>query len=97
MVITELSNGDCFKVEKILLSGEIGKRVAEMGFTYGTRGRVVRRALLGDPIEVRILGYNISLRKTEADGIEVEKNPAQLCACGRKRRCRRGADEHEKD
>ncbi|MEI6284922.1 MAG: FeoA domain-containing protein [Bacillota bacterium] len=75
MQMTELSNGDYFKVIKVSLTGEIGKRISEMGFTQGTEGKVVRRALLGDPIEICILRYNVSLRKSEAIGIEVEKIP----------------------
>ncbi|MFA6076167.1 MAG: FeoA domain-containing protein [Negativicutes bacterium] len=88
MLMSELSNGDCFKVIKVTLAGEIGKRISEMGFTQGTEGKVVRRALLGDPIEICILRYNVSLRKSEADGIEIEKIPELTCVCKRRRSCK---------
>jgi len=73
MTILDLKNGDKFKVKKVKISKEIGKRLVDMGFTFGVTGKVKRCALLGDPIEVEILGYNISIRKSEADGIEIEK------------------------
>lgn len=95
MVMSELSNGDYFKVGRVLFSGEIGKRISEMGFTFGTQGRVVRRALLGDPIEVRILRYNVSLRKAEADGIEVEKIERKNIDDKIGRRERSGAEKGE--
>ena len=87
MQMTELSNGDYFKVIKVSLTGEIGKRISEMGFNQGTEGKVVRRALLGDPIEICILRYNVSLRKSEAIGIEVEKIPMLTCSCKRRPSC----------
>jgi len=93
MVLTELSNGDYFKVVKVTLAGEIGKRISEMGFTQGTEGKVVRRALLGDPIEICILRYNVSLRKSEADGIEIEKIAG---LSGARRRPRHGRSQAEK-
>ncbi|HOJ63662.1 MAG TPA: FeoA domain-containing protein [Spirochaetota bacterium] len=73
MTIADLKTNDKFKIKKIKLKKEIGKRLADMGFTRGITGRVIRRALFGDPIEINILDYNISIRKSEAEGIEIEK------------------------
>jgi Fe2+ transport system protein FeoA len=72
VTIIDLKQGDQFRIRGVTLSHEIGKRLADMGFTAGARGTVVRSALLGDPLQIRILGYNISIRKAEAAGVEVE-------------------------
>jgi Fe2+ transport system protein FeoA len=73
MTILDLKNGESFIVKRVKLGKEIGKRLVDMGFTKGVEGEVKRCALLGDPIEVKILNYNISIRKSEAKGIEIEK------------------------
>jgi ferrous iron transport protein A len=72
MNISELNNNDKFRVRRITLGKEIGKRLADMGFTEGAEGKVVRSALFGDPIQVNIRNYNISIRKSEAARVEVE-------------------------
>ncbi len=72
MVIADLNNGDKFKIKKVNLRGETGKRLADMGFSKDVEGKVIRSALLGDPIQVKIMGYNISIRKSEAKGVSVE-------------------------
>jgi Fe2+ transport system protein FeoA len=47
----------------------------EMGLTRGSTIEVVRYAPMGDPIEIRVRGYHLSLRKSEAAGIAVEELP----------------------
>jgi Fe2+ transport system protein FeoA len=74
LTIADLKNGDRFKVRKVVLAKEIGKRLADMGFTAGAEGVVVRCALLRDPLQVRIYGYNVSIRRSEARGIAVERS-----------------------
>lgn len=71
MQLSTLKPGDQFKVERVVLTKEIGKRLADMGFITGTEGTVVRIAHIGDPIEVTIMNYHVSIRKSEALGIEV--------------------------
>lgn len=73
MTIVDLKVGDKFKVIKVTMAKEIGKRLVDMGFTKGVVGTVKRFATFGDPIEVEILGYKVAIRKKEAKGIEVEK------------------------
>ena len=73
MTITDLKVGDRFVVSGVVLTRETGKRLADMGFTKGVEGRLVRKALFGDPIQVYILGYHVSIRKTEAAGVNVEQ------------------------
>ena len=72
LTIADLKTGEKFKVKKITLGKEIGKRLADMGFTHGVEGEVIRCALLGDPLQISILHYQVSIRKSEALGIEVE-------------------------
>lgn len=72
MTIGDLKAGDRFVVVGVDLGRETGKRLADMGFTRGVEGRVVRKALLGDPFQVSILGYQVSIRKTEASGVSIE-------------------------
>jgi Fe2+ transport system protein FeoA len=79
MFLNELKNGAMFRVKHVRLVKEVGKKLADMGFTNGVEGVVVRSALLGDPIQIRILGYHVSIRKVEAAGIEVEKIPSPAC------------------
>ena len=59
----------------VLIKGisKINKRLLDMGATKGTEVVVVKVAPLLDPIEVKIRGYNLSLRKNEAENIVVEK------------------------
>ena len=61
------------RVAGISAHGATGKRIVEMGVTVGTVVEVERVAPLGDPIDIRVKGYHLSLRKEEADGVEVEE------------------------
>jgi Fe2+ transport system protein FeoA len=72
MTIGDLRKGDAFTVRYVTLRGEVGKRLADMGFTEGAEGTMVRSALFGDPVQVKIRGYDISLRRSEAAGILVK-------------------------
>ena len=72
MIMSDLKNGAEFSVKRVTIPREIGKRLADMGFVRGAKGRVVRSALLGDPLQIRICQYDISIRRAEASGIEVE-------------------------
>jgi ferrous iron transport protein A len=72
MSISEMSPGSAFRILKVILTDEIGKRLADMGFTEGALGTVVRRSLFRGPLQIRIRSYNILIRCSEADGIHVE-------------------------
>jgi len=72
VVLSEIGCNEPFTVSRIILTGEVGKRLAEMGFTRGVKGMVIRCALPGDPIQVQLLNYYVSIRKAEAAGIEIE-------------------------
>ena len=71
MLLSDAPNGASFSVVKVTLSKEVGKRLADMGFTEGAEGAVVRKGFLRGPFQIRIRGYDILIRRFEAAGIEV--------------------------
>jgi len=72
MTLADLKPGQSGKILKIQITGVLRRRLMDMGVLAGTVVRVEKVALLGDPIEVRIKSYQLSLRKSEADKIEME-------------------------
>lgn len=70
--LAELSAGQRGRVVAINLDPGNRQRLIEMGLTKGTAFEVVRFAPLGDPVELKVRGYHLSLRKHEAESIEVE-------------------------
>ncbi|MEE1060751.1 MAG: FeoA family protein [Ruminococcus sp.] len=64
--------GKTAKVVKLHGEGALKRRIMDMGITKGVEITVRRTAPLGDPIEVTVRGYQLSLRKADADMIEVE-------------------------
>ncbi len=70
--LSQLNPGDEAIIVRISSKGVLARRIADMGLIPGTRIKVVRKAPLGDPIEFEIRGYNLSLRKNEADLIIVK-------------------------
>ncbi len=73
MTLRELKPGEKGQIEKVAGGGAVKRRIAEMGVTKGSLVEVIRVAPLGDPIDVKIKGYHLSLRKEEAAGIAVKK------------------------
>ncbi len=71
MLLSELKNGEFGIVAKVRGRGAFRKRIIEMGFIRGKKVTVVKNAPLLDPIEYSIMGYEVSLRRTEASLIEV--------------------------
>ena len=65
--------GDTVVVKKIYGEGRTRRRIMDMGLTRGISVLVRRVAPLGDPIELKVRGYELSIRKTEAAAIEVEE------------------------
>ena len=64
--------GDTVKVVKLHGEGAVKRRIMDMGITKGVEVYVRKVAPLGDPVEVTVRGYELSLRKADADMIEVE-------------------------
>ncbi len=74
MTLADLKNGEKAIILKVKGRGAFRKRIIEMGFVVGKQVIVVRSAPLRDPIEYNIMGYEVSLRRSEAALIEVTKN-----------------------
>ena len=70
--LREASIGDTVKVVKLHGEGPIKRRIMDMGITKGAEIYVRKAAPFGDPVEVTVRGYELSLRKAYAEMIEVE-------------------------
>ncbi|MDP2724243.1 MAG: FeoA domain-containing protein, partial [Bacteroidales bacterium] len=71
MNLADLKNGDKAIIIKVKGRGAFRKRIMEMGFVAGKQVIVIKNAPLRDPVEYNVMGYNISLRRSEASLIEV--------------------------
>ena len=70
--LKEANIGETVRVVKIHGEGAIKRRIMDMGLTKGVEVYIRKVAPLGDPIEVTVRGYELSLRKADAEQIEVE-------------------------
>ena len=70
--LKEAKIGETVRVVKIHGEGAIKRRIMDMGLTKGVEVYIRKAAPLGDPIEVTVRGYELSLRKADAGQIEVE-------------------------
>lgn len=72
MTLKDLKPGQEGKVISIGERGPMRRRIMDMGVTPGITVKVIKVAPLGDPIEVNIRGYELSLRKSEAENIQIQ-------------------------
>ena len=70
--LREAKIGETVKVVKMHGEGAIKRRIMDMGITKGTEVYVRKVAPLGDPVEVTVRGYELSLRKADAEMIEIQ-------------------------
>lgn len=70
--LRQVSIGETVKVVKLHGEGAVKRRIMDMGITKGVEVYIRKVAPLGDPIEITVRGYELSLRKADADMIEVE-------------------------
>ena len=73
MTLKDAVVGSKVKVVKIEGQGVVKRRIMDMGITKGVEMNIRKVAPLGDPIEVTVRGYDLSLRKADAQMIQVEK------------------------
>ena len=73
--LTSLTVGGVGIVTQIQVAPENRARLLEMGLLVGTQVELVRFAPLGDPVEIKVRGYNLTLRKHEAEQILVKTSP----------------------
>ncbi len=72
MTLKEIKVGNTVTVKKIHGEGPVKRRIMDMGITKGVEIFVRKVAPLGDPMELNLRGYELSLRKADAEMIEVE-------------------------
>ncbi|MBU5306277.1 ferrous iron transport protein A [Clostridioides mangenotii] len=70
--LRNVNNGETVRVIKIHGQSDIKRRIMNMGITKGTEVLVRKVAPLGDPVEINVRGYELSIRKDDAEIIEVE-------------------------
>lgn len=70
--LREVKVGDTVTVRRLCGDGPVRRRIMDMGITRGTEIFVRKVAPLGDPVQIRIRGYELSLRKANAEMIEVD-------------------------
>ena len=70
--LASVQPGETVTVKKLVGEGATKRRIMDMGLTKGTQVYVRKVAPLGDPVEITIRGYELSLRKSEAEHVEIE-------------------------
>ncbi|MCR5287109.1 MAG: ferrous iron transport protein A [Saccharofermentans sp.] len=70
--LRQVKVGETVKVAKLTGEGAVKRRIMDMGITKGVEIYVRKVAPLGDPVEVTVRGYELSLRKADAEMVEVE-------------------------
>ena len=72
MTLREVKKGQTVTVVKLNGEGAVKRRIMDMGITKGTEIYVRKVAPLGDPVEVTVRGYELSVRKADAEMVEVK-------------------------
>lgn len=70
--LSQLAVGEAARIVAVEGGGSMAIRLLEMGLTPGTKVELVKRAPMGDPLEVQVRGYHVSLRRDEARRVRVE-------------------------
>ena len=70
--LKDVKVGETVVIEKLHGEGALKRRVMDMGLTKGTEVHIRKVAPLGDPVEMTVRGYELSLRKADAEMVEVE-------------------------
>lgn len=70
--LRDVKIGDTVDIQKLHGTGAVKRRIMDMGITKGARVHVRKVAPLGDPIELTVRGYELSIRKSDAEMIEIQ-------------------------
>lgn len=81
MTLRDLKPGNFCVVKSINAEGAFKRRIMDMGITTGVEIKMVKVAPLGDPVEVSLRGYQLSLRKSEAESIEISIEGCSSVGC----------------
>jgi ferrous iron transport protein A len=76
MTLDQLKPGQKATISEIDSDGPLGQRLMALGLLEGTPVSMLRRALGGDPLEIDVMGYALSLRRNEAQKIKISLNQA---------------------
>lgn len=76
MKMSDLKAGDKAVITAVHAQGEVAQRLLDMGLIKGTSFKVLRKAPLGDPLEIQLKGFLLALRLKEAGCVDVEKKGA---------------------
>jgi len=68
----QMKDNQCGTIASVRANGEMGRRIRDMGLIPGTKIKIQGRAPLYDPVALRVMGFTLTLRNSEADYIEVE-------------------------
>lgn len=71
--LDQLSPGEKARVKRVGGQGAVRRRLMDMGLVGGVEIELIKAAPMGDPLEFRLRGYHLSLRKAEAQMVELEK------------------------
>ena len=74
LALRQMKRNQSGTISAIRTDGELGRRIRDMGLVPGTTIRIQGRAPLYDPVALRVMGFTLTLRNSEADYIEVEVN-----------------------
>lgn len=72
--LKDLKVGESGRITKVGTTGALKQRFMDMGITKGTEVKIIKVAPMGDPIELEIRGYNLSVRKADAEKIEMAED-----------------------
>jgi ferrous iron transport protein A len=70
--LRDIKPGETVKVAKVAGTGAVRRRIMDMGITKGVSVKVIKTAPLGDPVEITVRGYELSLRKADAEMVILE-------------------------
>ena len=73
MTLADLAQGESRTVMSVHGEDAVTRRLMEMGLIPGVPVRMVKSAPFGDPLEIRVRGYSLALRRNEAEAVELEK------------------------
>jgi ferrous iron transport protein A len=78
LTLDQLQPGETGTVVRVAAQGPLRRRMLDMGLTHGVEVRMLRLAPLGDPVEFLVRGYSLSLRRNEAQHVEIQRQGVAL-------------------
>ena len=80
----DMQVGDCAVIKNVAGEGQLRKRMLDLGLTKGCRVKLIRMAPFGDPVEIELRGFRLTIRKNEAEIVELEIE-GKCCCCSDKK------------